>query len=119
MHLVLALPPDAQQQLANGGLAEVPTEAQGLHSRLKVKVTAGGVLVTDGQGDSAHVLKVLELQENKTVVILDRVLFSGEAAVAETNKSLTHHTRCLGRAAAIMLQPRSHPMFCLLLSLYA
>jgi hypothetical protein len=79
MHLVLALPPDAQQKLAQGGFADVPTEAQGLYSRLNVKVTAGGVLVTDGQGDSAHVLKVLQLQDNKTVVILDRVLFSGES----------------------------------------
>lgn len=78
MHLVLALPPDAQQQLAKGRFAEVPTEAQGLFSRLKVKVTAGGVVVADGQGDAAHALKVLKLQENKTVVILDRVLFSGE-----------------------------------------
>lgn len=77
MHLVLALPPDAQQQLAKGRFAEVPTEAQGLFSRLKVKVTAGGVVVADGQGDAAHALKVLKLQENKTVVILDRVLFSG------------------------------------------
>jgi hypothetical protein len=79
MHLVLALTPDAQQQLAKGRFAEVPTEAQGLYSKLKVKVTAGGVMVTDGQGDSAHVLKVIKLQENKTVVILDKVLFSGEA----------------------------------------
>jgi hypothetical protein len=84
MHLVLALPPDAQQNLAKGNFAEVPTEAQGLHSRLNVKVTNGGVLVADGQGDSAHVLKMLKLQDNKTVVILDRVLFSGEREAAKS-----------------------------------
>jgi hypothetical protein len=100
MHLVLALPADAQQQLAQGRFAEVPTESSGMYSRLKANVTAGGVVITDGQGDNAHVLTVVKLQENKTVVILDRVLMSGA-----------------GSASAAMLLSDISLMFCKTVSL--
>lgn len=77
MHLVLAIPPKAQQQLAQGVFATVATIAAGQHSVLGVQKTAAGVVLTDGQGNKVNVLKVVGLQSNKTSVIVDRVLFSG------------------------------------------
>ncbi|KAF8071021.1 oma1 [Scenedesmus sp. PABB004] len=79
MHLVLAVPPDAQRALAAGAFAVVHTEAGGTNE-LAVSRTAGGVRITDPQGFPVNVLRVVQLRPNQTAVVIDRVLFSGVRA---------------------------------------
>lgn len=102
-HLVLALPPDAQQLLVEGKIASVPTLATDRsgganHTILRAAMKGGSsgsnggsgssgnggkqqqqrqLHITDGQGQTAVAVKVVRQGANKVAIIIDRVLMSG------------------------------------------
>jgi hypothetical protein len=98
-HLVLAIPPEAQQELLDGQSAAVPTAAASSgsssnHSILVVSFVnntqqqgqqqqqldqlAGRVKVTDSQGQVATATKLVRLDANKLALVVDKVLQSGK-----------------------------------------
>jgi hypothetical protein len=105
-HLVLAIPPEAQQELLDGRTAAVPTAAASSssgsnltnnHSTLVITMAnntlqqqqgrqqqqqqldrlAGRVKVTDSQGQVAKATKLVRLDANKLALVIDSVLQSG------------------------------------------
>lgn len=93
-HLVLALPPDAQQKLVEGKLLSVPSAAATTVGgnlttlRAVMRSSAGSsgqqrLYITDGQGQTAAAVKVLRQDSNKVVILIDRVLSSGACACLE------------------------------------
>jgi hypothetical protein len=44
---------------------------------LAAAAVSGGVVITDGQGNKANVLKLIQLQPNQSAIVIDNVLMSG------------------------------------------
>jgi hypothetical protein len=89
-HLVLALPPDAQQALVDGKLTSIPTAAttdgtdQGvLRVVMSSRGASGGqeqrqLRITDGQGQTSAAVKVVRQDSNKIGTIIDKVVMSSK-----------------------------------------
>lgn len=89
-HLVLALPPDAQQALVDGKLTSIPTAAttdgtdQGvLRVVMSSRGASGGqeqrqLRITDGQGQTSAAVKVVRQDSNKIGIMIDKVVMSSK-----------------------------------------
>eukprot|EP00775_Hariotina_reticulata_P006645 gene6645-6870_t len=76
-HLVLAVAPNVHKHVAEGQFGTVPTLAHQGQAALRVSKQAGGVVITDSQGNKANVLKLVQLQPSQSAIVLDKVLMAG------------------------------------------